>query len=49
MCARFGISRKTGYKWLKRWSDKGDDGLVDQSHLPIRFPAFAGRPGKRSC
>ncbi len=38
LCARFGISRKTGYKWLKRWSDEGDDGLVDQSRRPDRSP-----------
>ena len=24
LCKRFGVSRKTGYKWLKRWKSKGD-------------------------
>lgn len=38
LCKRFGISRKTGYKWLKRWSAAGDAGLVDQSRRPLRFP-----------
>jgi putative transposase len=27
-CLRFGISRKTGYKWLNRYSDFGAAGLV---------------------
>ena len=31
LCRRFGVSRKTGYKWLKRWNDEGSAGLVDQS------------------
>lgn len=38
LCERFGISRKTGYKWLRRWADEGDDGLVDQSRRPDRSP-----------
>ena len=31
LCARFGISRKTGYKWLNRYSDFGAAGLVPLS------------------
>ena len=38
LCGRFGIARKTGYKWLKRWDEQGDDGLVDQSRRPRRSP-----------
>jgi putative transposase len=30
-CLRFGISRKTGYKWLNRYSDFGAAGLVHLS------------------
>ena len=26
---RFGISRKTGYKWLARWFDEGPERLQD--------------------
>ena len=40
VCRRFGISRKTFYKWLKRYrSSNGDtSSLVDQSRRPHRFP-----------
>ena len=27
LCSRFGISRKTGYKWLERYGSKGLEGL----------------------
>ena len=30
LCLRFGVSRKTGYKWLKRWESDGESGLEDQ-------------------
>jgi len=29
LCRRFGISRKTGYKWLKRYRAEGESGLAD--------------------
>ena len=38
LCKRFGVSRKTGYKWLKRWKSKGDLGLIDQSRRPAASP-----------
>lgn len=38
LCERFGVSRKTGYKWLKRWKSKGKAGLQDQSRQPILSP-----------
>jgi transposase InsO family protein len=31
LCARFGISRKTGYKWLNRYDAAGAAGLQEQS------------------
>ncbi len=31
LCARFGISRKTGYKWLARYTADGAAGLTDRS------------------
>ena len=37
LCRRFGISRKTGYKWLKRYREEGESGLSDQSRRPRRF------------
>jgi len=41
VCRRFGISRKTFYKWLKRYRQSGGDtkSLVDQSRRPHHFPS----------
>jgi len=36
LCAEYGISRKTGYKWLGRHADEGDRGLLDRSRAPKR-------------
>lgn len=40
LCRRFGVSRKTGYKWLGRWQDgnEEDDSLRDQSRRPLHSP-----------
>jgi transposase InsO family protein len=38
LCARYGISRKTGYKWLERFEDAGRQGLRDRSRAPHRCP-----------
>lgn len=37
LCQRFGISRKTGYKWLARYRDTGRAGLGDRSRRPRRL------------
>lgn len=34
LCARYGISRKTGYKWLRRFGAAGVAGLQDRSRRP---------------
>lgn len=34
LCVAFGISRKTGYKWLARYERWGPAGLVDASRAP---------------
>src|SRR5947208_327532 len=39
LCARFQISRKTGYKWLARFRCHGDSGLGDQSRRPAVSPS----------
>ncbi len=39
LCRRFGVSRKTGYKWLRRVQEQGWQGLVDRSRRPHRSPA----------
>jgi len=38
LCQRFGISRKTGYKWRQRHRQNGNDALADQSRRPRRSP-----------
>src|SRR2546427_3643055 len=38
LCARYGISRKTGYKWLDRYDAQGQEGLRDRSHAPEACP-----------
>lgn len=38
LCREFGISRKTGYKWLKRYQAAGLGGLEDQPRRPQRSP-----------
>jgi transposase InsO family protein len=38
LCRYFGVSRPTGYKWLERFAESGEDGLVDQSRAPLLQP-----------
>lgn len=38
LCRRYGISRKTGYKWLQRHVRDGDEGLHNRSRRPRRQP-----------
>lgn len=38
LCWRFGISRKTGYKWLRRYEMEQLDGLRDRSRAPRTHP-----------
>ena len=38
LCSRFGISRKTGYKMLKRHAEAGLPGLRDASRAPKTHP-----------
>jgi len=41
LCERFGISPKTGYKWLERYREQGVSGLVDHSRRPLHSPTRA--------
>jgi transposase InsO family protein len=34
LCGRYGVSRKTGYKWLERYQQEGPAGLYDRSRRP---------------
>lgn len=36
LCLQYGISRKTGYKWRKRYAQSGLDGLTELSRAPHR-------------
>lgn len=38
LCEQFGISRKTGYKYLDRYAAEGLKGLALRSHRPHQFP-----------
>ena len=38
LCRRYGISAKTGYKWLKRYQEEGEAGLEDRSRRPHHSP-----------
>jgi putative transposase len=38
LCRRYGVSRKTGYKWLDRFEADGMDGLKDRSCAANRHP-----------
>lgn len=43
LCVAFGISEKTGHKWISRFRKDGESGLADRSHvahtIPHRVPA----------
>ncbi|MBR6743946.1 MAG: transposase, partial [Clostridia bacterium] len=36
LCREFGISRKTGYKWVER--NKRSCAMSDRSHAPLHIP-----------
>ncbi len=38
LCTEFGISCKTGYKWLNRYRQEGEKGLQDRSRRPHHSP-----------
>lgn len=38
LCERFGVSRKTAYKWVTRYWEGGADALADQSRRPHTAP-----------
>jgi transposase InsO family protein len=38
LCARFGITRPTGYTWVARWRAEGEPGCVDRSCAPHTSP-----------
>jgi transposase InsO family protein len=38
LCRRFGISPKTGYKWIARYAKEAESGLSDLSRRPLHSP-----------
>ena len=38
LCDEFGIARKTGYKWVKRYQENGIKGLEEQTRQPLNMP-----------
>jgi transposase InsO family protein len=39
LCGEFGISRQTGYVWMKRYAAGGSSQVVDRSRRPLHSPA----------
>lgn len=44
LCRRHHISRPTGYKWIRRYREKGLQGLEDRSHRPRSCPHATSQP-----
>lgn len=44
LCARYGISRRAGYKWLARFEVDGPRGLVNRSRRPHTSPTATPLP-----
>ena len=42
LCARYGVSRRIGYKWLARYEEDGRRGLGDRSRAPHHCPHRLG-------
>ncbi len=42
ICARYGISEKTGHKWKRRFMESGLAGLADESRAPRSSPGQLG-------
>ena len=38
LCALYGVSRKTGYKWIDRYLERGPQGLEERSRRPRSSP-----------
>jgi putative transposase len=49
ICRRFGVSRKSGYKWLFRYEEEGIEGLSDRSRAPHDHPHGIGEEVFARC
>ena len=43
LCERYGVSRKTGYKWVGRYAGEGPEGLRERSRAPHQCPHRIGQ------
>ncbi len=41
LCDRFGVSRQTGHKWIRRFKEDGQRGLGSRSRAPLSHPNAA--------
>ncbi len=48
LCERFGISRETGYVWLRRYRQGGPAGLVEMNRAAVRHPNQTAARDRRS-
>lgn len=48
LCFRFGVSRQTGYKWVRRYQREGALGLEDRSRAPHRCPHRMSEEAERA-
>lgn len=46
LCERYGISRRTGYKWLERYEADGPVGLKERSRPASLSPSYRGVDGR---
>jgi transposase InsO family protein len=49
LCRCYGVSRKTGYKWLGRFRADGLEGLVERSRAPLSHPQAMTPEVAESC
>jgi len=49
LCRRFGLSRKTGYKWLQRYRLDGIEGLSERSRAPREHPQAVSATTAKRC
>jgi len=38
LCERYRVTRPTGYKWLRRYREEGEAGLVERLRVPLGCP-----------
>lgn len=49
VCRRFGVSRKSGYKWLERYRSEGLAGLADRSRAPRHHGCAVSAEAAERC